>query len=620
MGGVLHVYKLGASGPTELPGFPFHANPEDGLVSHAGTPSTPVYLGAPAYENGDVDPTLAGEPFVIAPAIGDVIGDGKTEIVLGTWAGTIYVVGADGQIKPGWPKRLPQVPSCDLDPTHPKVSPCMDQQTRIARGMFAAPVLADMDKDGVLDIIVAAFDGNIYVYHGDGTSVAGFPVGIHYQGSLSPEPGAPWGSATPIPTNRILTTPAVADFNGDGIPDILVGSNERLGAGGQAGAIYLVDGRGTNAPSLYFPNWPVTLTSLYIFPLVAEGVGNAGVIGSFGGTLAAVMHGNAGLPVILPFDPGAQATLAGPPDNSLPVHPDPSNPGQMSRGVYPASIFGELSKAATPNTMFPLFAQPSIGDVDQDGTPDVITSGGSLKLAIALQSSGSSAGQAGAQNLLAMWSGKTGEMLPGAPMILEDFTFFNSQAIADLDGDDYPEVITGSGGYFMHAFDACGREPAGWPKFTGQWIISTPAVGDLDGDHKLEVAVGTRNGWLYVWHTEGKDDGIIEWESFHHDNHNTGNHEVALAQGTPGKKAKEPLTVDVCTQLLMSSSSSSSSSSGSSSSSTGSSSSSGSMKTQAGGGCACDVAGDPTSGLGGVAAVLGLGLAAARRRRRSGES
>ena len=50
------------------------------------------------------------------------------------------------------------------------------------------------------------------------------------------------------------------------------------------------------------------------------------------------------------------------------------------------------------------------------------------------------------QNLLAMWSGKTGKMMLAAPIVLEDFTFFNNQAIVDLDGDGYPEVITGTGG------------------------------------------------------------------------------------------------------------------------------------------------------------------------------
>ena len=146
--------------------------------------------------------------------------------------------------------------------------------------------------------------------------------------------------------------------------------------------------------------------------------------------------------------------------------------------------------------MFPLFAQPSLGDIDQDGVPDIVASGGSLDARDRLQSR--AAARRPGEHLLAMWSGKTGAMLPGSPIVLEDFTFFNSQAIADLDGDDYPEVITGSGGYFLHAFDGCGREPEGWPKFTGQWIIPTAAVGDLDGDDKLEVVVGTRDGWLYA--------------------------------------------------------------------------------------------------------------------------
>ena len=591
-GGVLHVYKITPSGPAELPGFPFKSNVEDGLVSPAPTPSTPVYLASKGYSSGGIDPTLANDPFSIAPAIADIDGDGKPDIVLSTWSGTLYAVDNTGKIKPGWPQRLPLVPSCTLDASQPKVSPCMDQTTRIARGAFAAPVLVDLDNDGKLEILQAAFDGNVYAFHADGTAVAGWPVAIHYNGKLAAEPA----------TNRVLTTPAVGDFNGDGIPDLLVGSNELLGAGQQTGAIYLVDGRGNAAPSLYFPHWPVTMTSFHLFPLVAEGVPNAGVVGSFDGTLSAVMHGNATLPLILPFDPGAQAQLNVTPPNAIPQRPDPNNPGQILKGVDPAAIFGVLSKAQTPDTMLPLFAQPSLGDIDQDGTLDVVASGGSLNLAINLQST-SNTGLKGA-NLLAIWSGKTGAMLPASPMVLEDFTFFNSQAIADLDGDDYPEVITGSGGYFLHAFNGCGVEPASWPKFTGQWIISTPAVGDVDGDGKLEVAVGTRDGWLYLWHTEGKSDGIIEWESFHHDARNTGNHEVALTQGTASKRAATPLTVASCMASAGTGGSSSSSSGG---------------FYEAGGGCTCTTPGssDRSLPLGAAAgALVGLGLLGARLRRR----
>ena len=149
---------------------------------------------------------------------------------------------------------------------------------------------------------------------------------------------------------------------------------------------------------------------------------------------------------------------------------------------------------------------------------------------------------------------------------------------------------------YVHAIDACGREAPGWPKFTGQWIIPTPAVGDLDGDDTLEVAVGTRNGWLYVWHTQAPDTNLIEWESYHHDNRNTGNLDVPLEQGGE-PTATRPLTAEVCTEVPVEDEDE--------------------LTYGASGGCACEMAGDRSRGAGG-AALAGLtlvGAMIARRRR-----
>jgi MYXO-CTERM domain-containing protein len=396
----------------------------------------------------------------------------------------------------------------------------------------------------------------------------------------------------PPAANRVFTTPAVADFNDDGVPDLLVGSNQLIGEGGNSGAVYAVDGRGTNAPALYLPNWPITMTSLNLFPLVAEGVTNSLVAGTFDGVLAAVAHGNASSPLILPADPGEQTKLNAYPPNIIPQRTDFPNDG-----LDPSSAFGPLSTALQPNTMLPLFSQPSLGDMDQDGSPDVVASGGSLNLAINLQSPSDNLK---GDNLLAMWSVRTGKMLPASPMVIEDFTFLNSSAIADLTGDGYPEAIIGSGGYYLHAFDACGREPAGWPKFTGQWIIPTPAVGDLDGDGEMEVAVGTRNGWLYVWHTGAPDTNLVEWASYHHDNRNTGNYDVPLDFGGD-EGAATPLTVETCAVPT-----------------DDDGGDDGSLT--AAGGCACEAAGRGDSPFAPLAALGAAGLAAAlvgRRRKRA---
>ncbi|MBW2455109.1 MAG: VCBS repeat-containing protein, partial [Deltaproteobacteria bacterium] len=535
-GGVLHVWKLTPQGPEPVSGFPFHAQRLDGL---AATPiaDKPNYLLAPAFADEHIDPDLGASAFLATPAIGDVDDDDKPEIVVTTWNGFIYVIEHDGQLKDGWPVRLPDVPSCPRDGSEP-TGPCMDEESVIDRSVFASPVLEDMDQDGQLDIIQAAFDGKIYVFDVDGNAVDGWPVHPHYTGSLVGEPAL----------GRVFTTPAVADFNGDGYPELVVGSNEKLGKGGQSGAVYLIDGRGTNAGAEpYLDNWPVVLTSLELFPLVAEGVPNAGVVGKLDGTMVAVVHGNGSSPFILPANPGPQQGIGTLPDDSLPQWTDP-NTGETGIGVAPTGRFGKFTEARFGDVMFPLFASPSMGDIDQDGTLDFVAQGSSLTLAQSLLG-GNAQGKPG-QQLVAVWSGTTGNMLPGSPFLLEDYSFFNSQAIVDLNGDDYPEVITGSGGYFLHAWDGCGREPEGWPKFTGQWIITTPAFGDLDGDGTLEVSIGTRSGWVYAWHTTATTDGMIQWESYHHDNRNTGNYEVPLEQGDPTRAAAQVMDNAFCESVL----------------------------------------------------------------------
>jgi hypothetical protein len=526
-GGRLHVYTMKSGTPAPLQGFPYLTRPIDGLAKDlTSEPTVPSYLAGGAYSagaQGGVDPAIAREALVAAPAIGDVDGDGKPEIVFTSWAGSVYVVSSTGQDLPGWPKRLPLVPSCPHDPQAAQPEICMDSKQGFARGSYSAAVLADMNEDGEPEIIISAFDGKIWVFKADATVLEGFPVALVSSKSDTP--------------SRIMATPTVADLNGDGIPEIISGSNQQIGVGGAAGPVFVVDGRGRAAPSVYLPNWPMTMGSLKLFPVISEGVVASEAVADFDGdgTPEILIQGNGSRPLILKADPGPQQRFEEPP-NRLPIVKNED--GSEQKGLDATSIFGERSKAFTPDVMLPLFSQPSIGDLDQDGVPDVIVSGGSLSLAGALAGGGSRAERA--QQLIAAWSGKTGKMLPGAPMIVGDYTFLVNHVIADVSGDEYPEIITGTGGYFLHAVDGCGREAEGFPKFTNGWIASTAAVGDIDGDPQksLEVVVGTRDGWLFAWKSNGRSDGPVQWESFHHDNANTGNYGTKLDQGSTQRAAK----------------------------------------------------------------------------------
>lgn len=532
-GGLVFAFAVTKVGPTPFPGFPFQTNLIDGIGT-SSSPEVPNYTGAPAYASLAVAVDGAREGFVNAPAIADLDGDGTVEIVATSYSGTVYVIEADGTSRPGFPKVLPHIPSCVKSAKpQPSDMPCMDETNRIARGAFASPVLVDLDGDDTLEILQAAFDGRLYAFDAAGHDVLGFPVDVRSSENVR---------------GRLLTTPAVGDVDGDGVMDIAVGSSERLGQTGDIGALYLVDARGNKSPlGAIRPGWPVTFASTNATPLYAEGLTNSPAIATFGDVPAVAAHGNGGIPFVLPAAPGTQVSPGSLPPNALPDRAGSS--GQPLRGLDPPERHGALTAVPEPNTMLGLLSSTSLGDIDQDGFPDIITAGGSIALMTRLRGK-TSTGRSTHQ--LAVWSGATGAMLAGAPFPLEEFSSLQDHAVADLDGDDYPEVIATTGGPYLHAFDGCGREPEGFPKFTGQWIAGTPALGDLDGDGSLEMSVGTRSGLLYVWRTHGRTNGVIAWESFHHDNRNTGNLDVPIKQGVLFK-ASAPLDEEACRRRITSS-------------------------------------------------------------------
>jgi hypothetical protein len=118
-----------------------------------------------------------GDPRMY-PAIGDVDGDGKDEIIVNS-SRRILILSSDGVIK----KTL--------------------NVTQNDNGVV--PILADMNSDGIPEIVVQTED-TLYVFRGNGDSFPGWPQALQFPGFVD-------------------STPVVGDVDGDQLPEIVIVGN-----------------------------------------------------------------------------------------------------------------------------------------------------------------------------------------------------------------------------------------------------------------------------------------------------------------------------------------------------------------------------------------------------------
>ncbi len=453
----------------------------DGWPVSAGVwPDLETFGGAEAYASGALDPEHP-QGIVATVAVGDLEGDGTLEVIAGTMPGSVFAWTAEGVLLGGFPVSIDGRDTSELDEDH-----------SYDRHIAGAPTLADVDDDGDLEIIAAAGDQRLYVWHHDGTRLDPYPIEVCHPENCG------------VRGYRIITSVTVGDVDADGDLDFGLGTNEVTG-GGTYSVSFLYDG-----PSgTLLDGWPIETRGLVaqadILPVFGEGHPASMAFADIDGDgdleiFDTVMLGQSGL-----LDHTGAEVL------DLPY--------------FEADGYGPYSNSDEPS-MVAMVTHPAFGDLDGDGLPDPILGGAgaygitSLALTTALDF----------QQVVSAWSGVTGAFLPGWPRQIEDFQFLSAPAVVDLDGDGLREVIHGSGGGILHGWNHLGVAPLGWPHFTGQWILGSPGLGDLDGDGFLEVAVTTREGWLWVWSTSGRADQDIGWAGIHHDPQNTGNHEAPLGE------------------------------------------------------------------------------------------
>lgn len=347
------------------------------------------------YTNVD-EQNAHGDAVLAPPALADIDSppDGTFELIAGAFDQKMYIWNHDGTRYAPWPKQI-----FDASPVN----------TANPSAIISVPVVADIDGDPAIELVFGTNEtygsapnesGRLYAYEADGSLEPGWPVDV------GPSPDA---NAVPLVASGVGTSPTAADIDGDGTLEIATGvllspplifnhdgtqfALMNSAAGGSGGATddgdeETPEGGHGSEPSLHY-------VALGAFADL-EGAGALsylnGTLGLGIGTLAI------GSGVIAPLDfhlsawdatSGAQKAafprlledwqfFTGPAVADLDGLPDGTPEIVVSSGGYYVHAFNGVT--GVEPTGWPkltgqwVVASPLIGDIDDDGSLEVVVS------------------------------------------------------------------------------------------------------------------------------------------------------------------------------------------------------------------------------------------------------
>jgi len=433
------------------------------------------------------------------PVVEDINKDGKKEIIIyfGGVPPKIFVFKDDGSLL--WSKEVGEVPMA---------------------GMEVIPVVGDLNDDGFDEIVVYARDmegpieswrGRIFVFSKDGSLLLKSDV---FSGeTVSSKP-----------------TIILADLNLDGKKEIVIQRNIAFSR-----KMVILDGEGKKISEWSLPetNWGASILStpavgnfdddeqleiVSVTPVGSDEEGSIYIYNIDGSVL-----------------PGFPKTLPGLPFSS-PAVGDINKDGKLEivvglfiineeraeGGLYVFDKNGNILPGFPVLKKNSIWSSPSLADFDSDGDLEIVVSDLNFKTYIFHHD---------------------GTLASGWPKTT-CWADYYSTVVADVDGDNIPDVLTtaGSGvgsicyqigGVYAWKFD--GTQIQGFPKITEVDAQAPAVVSDIDGDSKLELIASsdfdfdfvTKNSknriTIYVWNLETPDTReTMKWPTFHHDVERTG--------------------------------------------------------------------------------------------------
>ncbi len=336
-----------------------------------------------------------------------------------------------------------------------------------ARGgqVWGSVALEDLDADDRDEILFGSKNDTLYALQRDGH--------LFFRRDMGSE---------------VMSTPAVADLNNSGSPEIILGTMD--------GQLHVLTAQGQK----YDP-FPITLGGPVMADAALADLDDDGtldvVVGTSDGLLYVISGGTGQMLPGFPFaTEGAIwsspviADLNGDGDEEIIFGSDDTN-------LYVLTSAGSV--LFTYETDQPIRSSPAVADLDGNGYLDVIFTSHDGKV-YAMNHQGYA---------VSGWPYATGK------------TLWNSPIVLDIDADGAMEVVVEVSGAQLLHLEADGTLLMSLPIQAGGIVMSTPVAGDLDNDGDLEIAVGSTNG-VYVWNYPTPSTVDMPWPMYRGNARRTG--------------------------------------------------------------------------------------------------